>query len=270
MFMSFVKEEGTLNQKPFLDYEVQFNLFHRIIEGKEVVSIKTKDGNAIAMQNPGYAMWIWVNEALEESKVDNVVNSLCNVLKEKNINQISGQPEMVKRISERYSKTFGVKYKIAMGMQSYNCLAVIRPQNVQGELIKAELCNLDIVAEYCKGFAFDSFGEIVTKESRIPQAESLINLGDLYLWVVNNNVVSMANIAHRSNRHARINSVYTANDQRKKGYASAMIAELSSRILKEDLIPMLYTDLKNPDSNKVYKSVGYKECGRIDEVVFEV
>lgn len=81
-----------------------------------------------------------------------------------------------------------------------------------------------------------------------------------------NNVVSMANISHRSMRHARINSVYTPNEQRKNGYASALMAELSFMVLKEGLIPMLYADITNSDSNKVYKSLGYKECGRIDEI----
>ncbi|MGH4125993.1 MAG: GNAT family N-acetyltransferase [Clostridium sp.] len=268
MFTSFVKEEGVLNKKTFLDCEVQFNLFHRIIEGKELIALKTKDGNVIAMQNPGHAMWIWVNEVLEGLEVNNVVNSLCNIIKDNNISEISGQVEIVKRIAKQYSNLFGVSYKISMRMQSYKCLEVIRPQNVQGELIRAELCHVGIVAEYCKGFAFDSFEKIVTKESQVSGAESLVKSGDLFLWQVNNNVVSMANIAHRSMRHARINSVYTPNEQRKKGYACALMAELSFNVLKERLTPMLYTDITNPDSNKVYKSIGYKECGRIDEIHF--
>lgn len=266
MFTQFVNGEGILNKKPFLDYEVQFNLFHRIIEGKELIALKTKDSNVIAMQNPGHAMWIWVNEVLQESEVNNVVNSLCNIVKDKNISEISGQVEIVKRIAKQYSNLFGLSYKVSMGMQSYKCSKVIRPQNVQGNLIKAELCHVAIVAEYCKGFVFDSFGKIVTKESQVSGAERLVKSGNLFLWQLNNNVVSMANISHRSIRHARINSVYTPNEQRKNGYASALIAELSFMVLKEGLIPMLYADITNPDSNKVYKSVGYKECGRIDEI----
>lgn len=32
---------------------------------------------------------------------------------------------------------------------------------------------------------------------------------------------------------------------------------------------MLYADIKNCDSNKVYKSVGFIESGRIDNIVFD-
>lgn len=50
--------------------------------------------------------------------------------------------------------------------------------------------------------------------------------------------------------------------------ASAMGAELSSILIKEGLTPMLYADIKNCDSNKVYKSVGFVESGRIDNIIF--
>jgi predicted GNAT family acetyltransferase len=268
MLIPFSREEGVLNQKPFLNYEVQFNIFHRIFEGKEVVALKTKDDNVIALHNPGNGMWIWINEVLEQLEINNIINALCHKLKNSNICGVAGQPEMVKRIAEEYSKLFGISCKISMGMESYQCSEVITPQNVQGKLIKAEPCHVDTVAEYCAAFALDGHGEIVTKESQISSAVRLINSGNMVLWVVNNKVVSIANIAHRSMRHARINSVYTAVNQRKKGYASALMAELSSMLLIEGLIPMLYADVKNPDSNKVYKSIGYKSCGRIDEITF--
>ncbi|MFT8348362.1 hypothetical protein [Clostridium saccharoperbutylacetonicum] len=82
MFKPFFREDKVLNQGTFLNYEVQFNLFHYIIEGKEVIALKTCDNNAIAIQNPGHAMWLWVNENLEKSKIDEIIGSLCNQLKE--------------------------------------------------------------------------------------------------------------------------------------------------------------------------------------------
>ena len=66
MFKPFFREENILNREPFLDYEVQFNLLHYIIEGKELIALKTCDDNAIVLQNPGHAMWLWVNEKLEK------------------------------------------------------------------------------------------------------------------------------------------------------------------------------------------------------------
>lgn len=268
MLIGFTKKDGVLDDEKFLDYEVQFNIFHRIIEGKEVLALKTEDGNVVAMCNPGYGMWIWINESIEEPQLSKIINEICHVMKENNMPGISGEPNMIKRIAEEYSSTFEVAYEITMGMQSYRCVEVVKPSGVQGQLKKAQLSDLDITAEYCACFSSDSSGKMVTKESQMLTAQNMINSGNLFLWIANNEVVSMAYIVHRSSRYARINSVYTDEGHRRNGYASALMAELSSRILHEGLIPMLYTDIKNPDSNKVYKSIGYKECGRIDEIVF--
>lgn len=269
MFTPFFKEEDLLNQKPFLNYEVQFNLFHSIIEGKEVIALKTEDKNAMAIQNPGRPMWLWINETLEKSKIDVIINSLCNYMKDKKLCSISGQPEFVKYFAEQYSRMLGISYKISLGMTSYECPKVIKPQKVQGKLIRAELKHTDLVAEFWAGFGFWCFGVKVTKESQIKSAEEMIKSGNLFLWEDHKKICSMVNIAHRSKRYARINNVYTPPDERKKGYASASVAELSTELFHEGLIPMLYADIKNANSNNVYKGIGFKESGRIDNIVFK-
>lgn len=40
-------------------------------------------------------------------------------------------------------------------------------------------------------------------------------------------------------------------------------------LLSEDLVPMLYADLKNPDSNKVYRNIGFVESGKIVDIKFK-
>lgn len=99
-------------------------------------------------------------------------------------------------------------------------------------------------------------------------AKKEVDSGNLYLWIVDDTPVAMAKLAHRSLRHARINEVYTSRNHRKQGYASAIVAELCGQILEEGLTPLLYADAKNPDSNKVYQSIGFVEAGRIEEIKF--
>ncbi|WP_431087579.1 GNAT family N-acetyltransferase [Paenibacillus sp. 8b26] len=99
--------------------------------------------------------------------------------------------------------------------------------------------------------------------------QEVIKAGDLYLWIVKNTPVSMANIAHRSPRHAQINAVYTPTNYRKKGFASAIVANLCSILESEHLVPILYADLKNPTSNQVYKNIGFIEGGTITDIQFE-
>ncbi|WP_179218576.1 GNAT family N-acetyltransferase [Saccharibacillus sp. O23] len=47
-----------------------------------------------------------------------------------------------------------------------------------------------------------------------------------------------------------------------------MVAELCAKLLREGLTPMLYADKQNPDSNGVYRKVGFVETGRILDARF--
>ena len=42
--------------------------------------------------------------------------------------------------------------------------------------------------------------------------------------------------------------------------------QLSRLVLNEGLTPMLYADRANPDSNKVYRGIGYVEAGVVREM----
>jgi predicted GNAT family acetyltransferase len=54
--------------------------------------------------------------------------------------------------------------------------------------------------------------------------------------------------------------VYTPPELRRRGYASALVAALSRRLLDEGRrFCFLYTDLANPTSNHIYREIGYEE-----------
>jgi len=113
------------------------------------------------------------------------------------------------------------------------------------------------------------FGITTNVEEQAETAKAYILSDNFYIWKIGNEIVSMANMAHRSARHVRLNEVYTPPSQRKNGYAGALVSELCKIIYRENRIPMLYTDLLNPASNKAYKNVGFIECGKVNQISFE-
>jgi predicted GNAT family acetyltransferase len=155
-----------------------------------------------------------------------------------------------------------------MTMEAYACYELKKPLNVTGILRRAETGDLEIIAEFFAGFSDGAYDVSVDPASQIPAAKRAIESGNLYTWIVDGTPVSMANIAHRSPRNARINAVYTPASLRKRGYASAIVAELCAILESERLIPMLYADSSNPDSNKVYQSIGFVKCGSIVDIKF--
>jgi predicted GNAT family acetyltransferase len=67
----------------------------------------------------------------------------------------------------------------------------------------------------------------------------------------------------------RIGPVYTPPPLRRRGYAGSAVAEASRRALAGGASRcMLYTDLANPTSNKIYAEVGYRRCGDWEEIAF--
>lgn len=55
----------------------------------------------------------------------------------------------------------------------------------------------------------------------------------------------------------RIGPIYTPTEHRRKGYASAITTAISEKLLKQGVIPTLYTQAENPTSNKIYQDIGY-------------
>jgi RimJ/RimL family protein N-acetyltransferase len=68
----------------------------------------------------------------------------------------------------------------------------------------------------------------------------------------------------------RIGPVYTPPERCRRGYAGSAVAAASRRALEHGAARcMLFTDLSNPTSNKIYAEVGYERFGDWEEHVFE-
>ncbi|MGN6869195.1 MAG: GNAT family N-acetyltransferase [Solirubrobacteraceae bacterium] len=68
----------------------------------------------------------------------------------------------------------------------------------------------------------------------------------------------------------RIGPVYTPRPLRGRGYAGSAVAAVSRRAMAGGVDRcMLFTDLANPTSNKIYAEVGYRRCGDWEEIALE-
>jgi predicted GNAT family acetyltransferase len=63
----------------------------------------------------------------------------------------------------------------------------------------------------------------------------------------------------RTRAGTRIGYVYTPPEARRRGYASALVAEVSQTMLERGCdFCVLYTDMSNPTSNGIYQTIGYR------------
>jgi RimJ/RimL family protein N-acetyltransferase len=96
----------------------------------------------------------------------------------------------------------------------------------------------------------------------LPTAQALEEMagkGDYLFWIDNGQPVSMAGIVRRLKVSAAITGVYTPPELRGRGYAGSVTAAAVERIYSEGrTIACLYTDLRNPYSNRCYARIGFK------------
>jgi RimJ/RimL family protein N-acetyltransferase len=91
---------------------------------------------------------------------------------------------------------------------------------------------------------------------RLAQA---VTEGRHQFWIVNGEPVSIAGIVRRTRHSAAIAGVYTPPMLRGRGYAGSVTAAVVERIFAEGkTAACLYTDLRNPASNRCYSKIGFK------------
>lgn len=266
MLVPFRRE--TLGQPAFLRDEVRHNLLYRIAEGECAASLQADDGGAVALQTAGRGLWFWIDPGRGEGYAHAFIGELAECLKDAALPSVSADPEHAALFAEAYVRTGAAGCRPGTRLVAYGCHGVIPPRQVSGSMAGAGENDVETVAGFRAGFIEDIYHVRQSGEELRGSAAALIDAGGLFLWVAEGKTVGMASIAHRSPRHARVNNVYTAPAERGKGYASALVAAVSLVVLGEGRVPMLYADMENPVSNHVYRSIGYRYAGRIDEIVF--
>jgi len=133
---------------------------------------------------------------------------------------------------------------------------VVPPEDVPGHARLAELADVPLAFEWAEGFQADVGGE---EPLQMSQMETLIAGQGLWVWEHEHRLVSMASWTKPVHGVVRINLVYTPPELRGHGYASALVSAVSQTILDRGHIPILYTDLANPTSNKIYAAVGFEK-----------
>jgi RimJ/RimL family protein N-acetyltransferase len=96
-----------------------------------------------------------------------------------------------------------------------------------------------------------------TEIARMAETEQFL------LWIDGGEPVSMAGIVRRLKKSAAISGVYTPPERRGRGYAGSVTAANVDRIYREGYtIACLYTDLRNPISNRCYRNIGFRSVCR--------
>lgn len=169
-----------------------------------------------------------------------------------------------------WTKLTGRPNKLGMGQKIYKIEQVEFPSGVPGDFRSAEKRDLDLVTEWAIAFAKESLPADPRSEQHWKDfAERSIQNKTAYLWTIEDVPVSMAHTGRPTKNGVSISGVYTPLNERKKGYASGVASHLSQMMLDSGKkFCVLYTDLANPTSNKIYQNIGYREVSDSKHFIF--
>ncbi len=206
-------------------------------------------------------VWIWTrndisNEKLEEIK--GVIRYFVN---------IGNKKFTVKKEVYDYFKNTEfdiINYEDYFEMGALECHTQILPKECDGYMDRAREDEIDILAKYwhddCKEMVK---ADEITMEEAYEHMNELIKTENFLVWRNDfGKIVSMVKYKI-SNGLAKLNHVYTPDEERRKGYAANLIYSVTKMVMEKGAVPLLYTDYNYLPSNKSYMNVGYIRTGML-------
>lgn len=235
---------STLVQDP--DAFPDFHLWTVESLGEPVLAMMmTRPYNVVVSQPADPRGLSFAAQALSESDID--------------LPGVTGALPEADAFAEEWESLSGAARRLRMAQGVYAVRSPRPPRAVDGRMRIASVDDRDVLADWFDAFAAESIpADAPHQDAHEAVDRRLASSGGFALWEAGE-VVSMSGFGGDTPHGIRIGPVYTPPRLRRRGYASALVAQLSSRLLDEGRdYCFLYTDLANPTSNRIYMDVGYE------------
>ena len=181
---------------------------------------------------------------------------------------VTGPPDEVEAFAEAWFSATGRPVAGRESLGLYRADSVEPPDGVAGALRTADEADVSLLAGWVEAFVSE-LGHV----ERAPDPEALLRTrmagGRVRLWVDGDRPVAMASTSPPVDRVSRVSLVYTPPADRRRGYASAVTAAVTSAELASGARAcMLYTERSNSTANAVYRRIGYVDLGDHLELAF--
>lgn len=243
--------------------EITYNLFY-LVRGCEDARIYTDDKSYIVAQsNVHTPIWVFANEFFDAQAENEVYQILSDCVKENPKVHVNAKEEFISGVFARLEKEQNVKYEKYKGLIAYKCPQVKLVEE-KGQLLTPRTEHKERMIDLVKQCTEDISHKEMPHEEAVAFAEKNVDSDSLFLWQ-DGDIVSMARIAQRNEKYARINYVVTDRAQRNKGYVKMLVGNVTKLLLEQGVLPMLYADDNNPYSNAAYQKIGYLKVGEVTE-----
>lgn len=164
-----------------------------------------------------------------------------------------------------------VRRRLRFGQGIYKVESVRVPEGIPGRMRDATADDRPLLLEWFAAFTQEALGEEAADGDVEENVDRRLEgrAGGLVVWE-DDGPVSFAGFGGATPNGIRIGPVYTPPELRRRGYASALTAALSARLIDEGrTYCFLYTNLANPTANRIYQDIGYELVCESAEYAFE-
>lgn len=152
----------------------------------------------------------------------------------------------------------------------YEVTRVTPLSDVAGAMRSARTSERELILKWEMAFAVDAGLPPPERErdyiTRFVD-EGLVD-GTFFVWQTRGEAVATARLRAVGTVGARVSGVYTPDEQRGHGYASALTARLSERVLASGRWCCLFADADNALTNRLYQRIGYVRVATFADILF--
>jgi uncharacterized protein len=234
-------------------------VFLRVIKNQEVVTA---------------AILVHSKNLLITSATEEQLKVIADYLNGENLKLpgIWGPLKEAEAFSAIWEKQTGKKSKLGMNQKIFKIEKVSMPNNVPGILRNANSDELGLISNWFNEFSHEAMLSYERKPlAKIrAHAETLIKNRLYFVWENDGAPVAMAYTGRPTLNGLGISAVYSPVEQRKKGYASALVSSLSQKIIDSGKkFCVLFSNAENLTSNRIYQRMGYEEVSLVKHFIFD-
>jgi predicted GNAT family acetyltransferase len=171
---------------------------------------------------------------------------------------VNGARHVSEPFAQAWRDLAGAQVAVRRDLQAFELRVVRPPAAPPGAFRSASAADTDLLERWTIAFAED-IGESISPQEASDTVARMLPHDDLAVWERDGEAVSMAAVVRRTPWSSSVAYVYTPPPLRRRGYASAVVAELSQRELDAGQSwCSLFTDAANPTSNHIYTEIGYE------------
>lgn len=180
---------------------------------------------------------------------------------------VGGDRDSAQAFSEVWTNRSKTVARVQVRLGLYQLTQVAKPDPTPGAMRFPEERDLELLARWIDAFS-EELDEPLPGGRTI--ARERIDARSIFLWELGGQPVAMAGFSGKTPHGVRINLVYTPPALRGNGYASNLVASLSQHLLDSGRrFCFLFTDLANPISNKIYRTLGYEFLSESVHIMFD-